>query len=73
MDEMFLASSFLVHCRKPEMSSNLYFLMGSHILFSDRFNFNVTKELDLSSIESYGIVSLGGMCIDAWITIILIP
>lgn len=43
------------------MSSNLYFLMGSYILFSDRFNFNVTKELDLSSIESYGIVSLGGM------------
>lgn len=61
MDEMLLASSFLGHYRKPEMSSNLYFLMGSHILFSGRFNFNVTEKLDLSSIESYNIVSLGGL------------
>lgn len=61
MDEMLLASSFLVHYRKPEMSSNLYFLMGSHILFSGRFNFYVTEKLDLSSIESCSIVSLSGL------------
>lgn len=61
MDEMLLASSFLVHYRKPEMSSNLYFLMGIHLLFSGRFNFYVTEKLDLSSIESYSIVSLRGL------------
>lgn len=63
MDEMLLASSFLVHYRKPEMSSNVYFLIGSHILFSGKLNFNVTKKkkLDLSLIESYTIVLLGGL------------
>lgn len=55
---MLLASSFLVHCRKPEMSSKLYFLIGSHRLFSVSFNFNVTEKRDLSAIENYNIVSL---------------
>lgn len=61
MDEMLLASSFLVHYRKPEMSSNVCFLIGSHILFSGKLNFNVTKKLDLSFIESYTTVLLDGL------------
>lgn len=40
------------------MSSKLYFLIGSHRLFSVSFNFNVTEKPDLSAIENYNIVSL---------------
>lgn len=58
---MFSASSFPVHCRKPEMPSKLYFLLGSHRLFLVRFNFDVTEKFDLCIIENSNIVSLDGL------------
>lgn len=76
MDEMLLASSFLVHYGKPEMSSNVYFLIGSHILFSGKLNFNVTKKTwpVLYRKLYYCVVGwVVGTCIDVWISIILIP